>query len=191
MPSDGAAGAPISVKIVVSGGYGVGKTSFMGAVSDIAPLRTEADVSAASERLDGVVEGKRTTTVALDFGRIRLADGLFLYLFGTPGQDRFAFMWDDLVRGAFGAVVLVDTGRLQDCFAAVDHLERNGVPFIVAVNRFDAAPRHGLEQVRDALGVGADVPVVACDARSRDSVRDVLVTLTEVVLARRPPAYAR
>jgi len=144
--------APISVKIVISGGFGVGKT---------------------------------TTTVALDFGRITLDASLLLYLFGTPGQDRFAFLWDDLVEGALGAVVMVDTQRVGDCFAAVDYFEEHDIPFLVAVNVFEGARRFELEEVREALGVGDDIPVVECDARLRASVKGVLVALTEEVLAKR------
>jgi signal recognition particle receptor subunit beta len=131
------------------------------------------------------VPGKVTTTVALDFGRISLDETLRLYLFGTPGQDRFAFLWDDLVVGALGAVVLLDTGRIEDCFSAIDYFEEHNVPFLVAVNLFDASPRFDLSEIREALGVEAGIPVLACDARSRDSVKQILVSLTEEVLARR------
>jgi signal recognition particle receptor subunit beta len=165
----------------VAGGFGVGKTTLVGAVSEIRPLRTEESLSEVGRPVDDIagVEGKRTTTVAMDFGRITLRDDLVLYLFGTPGQDRFWFLWDELAQGALGAVVLADTRRLADCFAAVDYFERRGIPFTVAVNCFDGAQLHEPDRVREALDLDEDVPVVLCDARERDSAKDVLITVVE------------
>ncbi|GGN83832.1 ATP-binding protein [Actinoplanes lobatus] len=184
------AAPPIAVKIVISGGFGVGKTTFIGAISEIEPLITEAALTERSVGIDdtSAVSGKTTTTVALDFGRITLDDALLLYLFGTPGQDRFAFLWDDLVDGALGAIVLVDTRRIEDSFPAIEYFEDNGTPFIVAVNQFDGGLRFHLSEVRDALGIAADVPIVECDARTRISVRDTLLALTGEILIRRAAA---
>jgi signal recognition particle receptor subunit beta len=179
---------PTPVKIVIAGGFGVGKTTAVSAISEIPVLTTEVamtEVAAAIDRT-GHVPDKTTTTVALDFGRLTIDDDIMLYLFGTPGQDRFGFMWTELTEGAIGALVIVDTRRLDECYPAVDFFERAGLPFVVGVNLFDGMLRHEMDDVRWALAVADDTPVIPLDARERLSVRDALVVVLQCALAARP-----
>jgi signal recognition particle receptor subunit beta len=178
---------PLALKILIAGGFGAGKTTLVSALSEVRPLQTEEVLTDAGIGTDDIsgVEEKSTTTVAMDFGRITINDDLQVYLFGTPGQDRFWFLWDELAFGALGAVVLADTRRLADCFPSIDYFEQRGIPFVVGVNCFDGARRFGLEAVRDALDLDPEVPLVLCDARDRQSGKLVLISLVEHVARQR------
>ncbi len=187
-------GPPLAAhKILIAGGFGSGKTTLVGAISEVRPLRTEEVLTTASVGFDDLsgVSAKTTTTVALDFGRITISSHVVLYLFGLPGQQRFSFMWDELSYGALGAVILADVRRLSDCFPSVNYFERRGLPFVVAINCFDNAPRYDPEEVRVALDLDPGVPLVLCDAREVRSVKRVLITLVEAIAARRSAERSR
>ena len=197
-PTDRAASAtaverpPLPVKLVIAGGFGVGKTTAVGSISEIRPLTTEASITEVAAGVDDLTHTPRktSTTVAMDFGCITIDPTLKLYLFGTPGQDRFGFMWDDLVEGALGGLVIVDTRRLDDCYAAVDYFEHKDIPFVVAVNAFDGTVEHDLDEVRWALDIAGHVPLTVFDARKTGSVRDALLTVLELALSRAEAAAA-
>jgi uncharacterized protein len=189
----GTAPPPVVTKVLIAGGFGVGKTTLVGSISEVRPLRTEEDLSERGKGVDDTtsVELKRTTTVAMDFGRITFPSGVVLYLFGTPGQERFWFMWDELAFGALAAIVLADTRRLADCFSSIDYFERRDTPFVVAANQFDGSPVYDPAEIRDALDVDGDVPVLLCDARRRESVKEVLIASVAHALTRHQAAARR
>lgn len=185
-PAPDAAEPPVAIKVLIAGGFGVGKTTLVGSVSEVRPLRTEESLSEPGTYIDDLdgVERKSTTTVAMDFGQIRISDSVILHLYGTPGQKRFLFMWDELARGALGAVVTVDPRRLADSFPSIDYFERAGMPFVVAINHFEGSRPYPVTALRAALDLAADTPLLRCDARQRASSRDVLVALVDHALGR-------